>query len=61
MLNIIGTHPNVDRVLSVPDTHLHLYAKSERPGRKLGHITVRSRTPELLAARLETLAGALAE
>jgi 5-(carboxyamino)imidazole ribonucleotide synthase len=48
-------------VLSVPDTHLHLYAKTERPGRKLGHITVRSRTPELLAARLETLASALSE
>lgn len=61
MLNIIGKHPAVERVLSVPDTHLHLYDKSERPGRKLGHITVRSRTPELLAARLETLASALAE
>jgi len=61
MLNIIGRHPDVKRVLSVPDTHLHLYAKTERAGRKLGHITVRSRTPELLAARLETLAGALAE
>ncbi len=40
MLNIIGEHPNSAAVLATPDTHLHLYGKSERPGRKLGHITV---------------------
>lgn len=60
MLNIIGTHPDIPRVLSVPDTHVHLYAKSERPGRKLGHITVRSRSADLLAVRLEALATVLA-
>ena len=44
MINIIGTHPDVARLLTVPDVHVHLYGKSERPGRKLGHVTVRSRT-----------------
>ncbi|MBX9795835.1 5-(carboxyamino)imidazole ribonucleotide synthase [Sphingomonas sp.] len=26
-------------LLSVPDTHLHLYGKGLRPGRKMGHVT----------------------
>lgn len=46
MANLLGDHfrspaPNVIGVLSLPDTHLHLYGKDEvRAGRKMGHITV---------------------
>jgi 5-(carboxyamino)imidazole ribonucleotide synthase len=46
MVNIIGTADAGDpaarrhHVLAVPGAHLHLYGKSWRPGRKLGHITV---------------------
>ncbi|MDX1633629.1 MAG: 5-(carboxyamino)imidazole ribonucleotide synthase [Marinobacter sp.] len=40
MVNIIGEHGDLRRVLELPYTHLHLYDKAERPGRKLGHINV---------------------
>lgn len=46
MFNLIGEHPDISRVLAVPDAHLHLYGKTERAGRKLGHVTIRSRTSE---------------
>ena len=41
MLNIIGTHPDTQKVCAMDGVHLHLYGKSEKPGRKLGHITLR--------------------
>ena len=40
LFNIIGTYPDMDKVLSLDGVHLHLYDKQERAGRKLGHITV---------------------
>lgn len=41
MLNIIGRLPQPHAVLAIPGAHLHLYDKAPRPGRKLGHITLR--------------------
>jgi len=55
MLNLIGDVPDSAEVLAVPDTHLHLYGKSPRPGRKLGHVTLRAASPERLALRLSEL------
>jgi 5-(carboxyamino)imidazole ribonucleotide synthase len=55
MLNLIGTTPQPREVLAIPDTHLHLYGKSARPGRKLGHVTVRADNQQTLEARLEQL------
>jgi 5-(carboxyamino)imidazole ribonucleotide synthase len=40
MWNLIGTLPDPAEVLAVPGAHLHLYGKSPRPGRKLGHVTL---------------------
>ena len=40
MVNLIGTLPDPAAVLAVPGTHLHLYGKKARPGRKVGHVTV---------------------
>ncbi|KHW36748.2 5-(carboxyamino)imidazole ribonucleotide synthase [Acinetobacter baumannii] len=40
MINIIGQHPKTKDVLALNGAHLHLYNKSERAGRKLGHITL---------------------
>jgi 5-(carboxyamino)imidazole ribonucleotide synthase len=40
MLNIIGELPDTGAILALPRTHLHLYGKKPRPGRKIGHITV---------------------
>lgn len=42
MFNFIGTMPPVQMLLGIPGTHLHLYGKEARPGRKLGHVTLRS-------------------
>jgi len=55
MLNLIGDLPDSAEVLAVPDAHLHLYGKSPRPGRKLGHLTLRAASPERLALRLSEL------
>ncbi len=38
MQNLIGSIP--DPVRSLDDGHFHDYGKSERPGRKVGHVTV---------------------
>jgi len=46
MINLIGTLPDPIAVLEMKDTHLHLYDKAPRPGRKLGHITIRRPDPE---------------
>lgn len=42
MHNIIGEPVDMETTLSMPDTHLHLYGKAPRPGRKIGHITCRT-------------------
>jgi len=55
MLNLIGDVPNSAEVLSIRDSHLHLYGKSARAGRKLGHVTLRANSPEQLATRLGEL------
>ena len=55
MLNLIGDLPEPAEVLAVPDAHLHLYGKVARPGRKLGHVTLRAASPERLALRLSEL------
>jgi len=46
MVNLIGALPPIDAVLRIPNAHLHLYGKAPRPGRKLGHITLRADTRE---------------
>ena len=55
MLNLIGTVPDMAKVLSVPRAHLHLYGKAPRPGRKLGHVTLCAPTREELEAQLEEI------
>ncbi len=55
MLNLIGATPEPAAVLALPEAHLHCYGKEPRPGRKLGHITLRADDPQTLAERLERL------
>jgi len=52
MLNLIGEVPGTEEVLKVADAHLHLYGKELRPGRKVGHVTVRAERAEELQRRL---------
>ncbi len=55
MLNIIGELPDTAKILSTPGAHLHLYGKSPRPNRKIGHITVRSDTAEIRDSTIDAL------
>ena len=55
MINLIGDLPEPSEVLAVADAHLHFYGKAPRPGRKLGHVTLRAASPERLALRLSEL------
>ena len=55
MVNLIGEMPEAAEVLKVPNVHLHLYGKEPRPGRKVGHVTVRADKFEKLQQRLAEL------
>ena len=57
MLNLIGEVPEPAEVAAIPDAHLHLYGKSQRPGRKVGHVTLRAASFEELKSRLAALPG----
>ncbi len=60
MVNIIGVVPPIEDILAVRGARLHLYGKSAKPGRKLGHVTVTAKDHESLlplVARLRELAG----
>ena len=60
MLNLIGALPDTNAVLHIPGAHLHLYGKSPRPGRKLGHITLRADSRDALAEPLAQILSLLA-
>ncbi len=55
MLNLIGEAPDARAILAHAGTHLHLYGKKPRPGRKIGHITVRADTIEEACATAKKL------
>lgn len=55
MVNLIGTLPPRGALLDIPAAHLHLYGKAPRPGRKLGHVTLRADNWDELHPRLEHL------
>jgi 5-(carboxyamino)imidazole ribonucleotide synthase len=59
MLNLIGTVPSLEAMLAVEGAHVHLYAKSARPRRKLGHVTVRAADAGAALDRAERLARLL--
>jgi 5-(carboxyamino)imidazole ribonucleotide synthase len=40
MVNFVGGVPDTSELLAIPGTHLHLYDKEPRPGRKVGHANV---------------------
>lgn len=48
--NIVGDAPDRERVLAIPDAHLHLYDKQPRAGRKLGHVTITASSLDRLEA-----------
>jgi 5-(carboxyamino)imidazole ribonucleotide synthase len=61
MVNLIGTVPPAEAVLRVAGAHLHVYGKSARPGRKLGHVTFVGPARDAVDASLRRLAEVVAE
>ena len=53
MINLIGTVPDVHRMLKIPGSHLHLYGKEPREGRKLGHLNIRADSSDKLIELLQ--------
>lgn len=60
MLNLIGHAPDAAAVLRVPDANLHWYGKEPRPGRKVGHVTVRAPDAATLEQRVSDLERVIA-
>lgn len=57
MVNLIGHEPAHDDALAIPGAHLHLYGKSARPGRKLGHINLNEASRSELQRAVEMTRG----
>lgn len=55
MVNLIGSVPPTARLLAVDGTHVHLYGKAPRPGRKLGHVTLSVTSPDHARRRVAEL------
>ncbi len=55
MLNAIGALPERSTVLSTAGAHYHDYGKAARPGRKVGHVTLRANERAALSSGLKTL------
>ncbi len=52
MFNFIGAVPEAASVLKLPESHLHDYGKNPRPGRKVGHVTLRADDAEAMSEKL---------
>ena len=58
MVNLIGAIPDPAAILAIPGAKLHLYGKTPRPGRKVGHVNLCADSREALlaaVARVEAL------
>lgn len=61
MINIIGEIGDTNAALSVPNAHLHLYDKSQRINRKLGHINIITHSQDELDESIKKLTRFLPE
>lgn len=59
MINIISRLGDTVDLLRLPYVHLHLYDKTERPGRKLGHINIQADSHQELLWRTRNCASLL--
>ncbi|MBC8284630.1 MAG: 5-(carboxyamino)imidazole ribonucleotide synthase [Nitrospinae bacterium] len=57
MVNLIGRLPVEEQIRNIAGASLHFYGKAERPGRKVGHVTLTSSdcSPEEFDLRLAAL------
>ena len=61
MINVLGESEIPSEVLSIANVSSHWYGKSQRPGRKMGHINVVARSEKELEETLKTLTQWLPE
>lgn len=52
MVNLIGEIPAAQDILKIDGAHLHLYDKSPRPGRKVGHINLVADSQSILDEKI---------
>lgn len=50
MVNFIGELPDLAALAAIPGCHPHFYDKAPKPGRKVGHATLRTDNRDLLAS-----------
>jgi len=55
MINLVGQFPDASAVLAIEGAHLHLYGKTERPGRKIGHVTIRAQNEAEREAKIRAV------
>ncbi len=55
MLNLIGSVPDVARIIDLEDCHLHHYGKAFKAGRKVGHATLRCANRNILDRQIMAL------
>jgi len=55
MVNFIGGLPKTEELLAIHHTHLHLYDKAPRKGRKVAHATIRAQNQEQLSELVKKL------
>ena len=53
MVNLIGTLPDVKSILKIDGAYLHVYDKTPRPKRKIGHVTLVEIDMETLTRKLD--------
>ncbi|WP_286263901.1 5-(carboxyamino)imidazole ribonucleotide synthase [Thalassotalea atypica] len=59
MINVLGVDTVPENILSIPSVSMHWYGKTQRPGRKMGHINVSGQDKTELLHRLALLADIL--
>ena len=57
MVNVIGEVPPLEELAALQGTHVHLYGKEPRAGRKVGHLTLVDPDQETLARALALVEG----
>lgn len=61
MVNCIGSMPGNQQLLSLADVHVHNYGKAFKPGRKVGHVTIRSKDEAQLRQTVARVQALLSE
>lgn len=55
MINFISRIPPAEDILKIPGCHFHSYGKTPRPGRKLGHATLRAADKDVLNQKIQMI------